>query len=212
MPLLAQCTQSVRLDLMIRQAAQRLLIDEASLRQDLKKHLEQPSRPGRQVAAAATAEAPLHLADPPPTERDFLGLLLHNPRYIGSSAEQLDASAFSDPRCQALARILFEQFADGTRLDVSHLINTIEDQSIVQLISLCAMVTFDEAHAEQQWGDYIFSFRRDSMTRQINLSRLELRSAMEASQDDEIARINTEMAMLIRERQVLESEHLNAQQ
>ena len=206
MPLLARCTQSVRLDLMIRQAAQRLLIDEASLRQDLMKHLDQPKRPSRE-SSEPVGPAPVHLPDPPPAERNFLGLLLHSPRLIGPTAEQLEAGAFSDERCQALAELLFRHYGDAATLDLSRLINEVKDEPMVQLISLCAMVGFDEDHVEEQWRDYIFSFRRDSMTQQIEHSRLALRSALEAAKDDEVSRINAEMANLIRERQSLESEH-----
>jgi len=206
MPLLARCTQSVRLDLMIRQAAQRLLINEASLRQDLQKHLAQPSR-ARREQPAPTGPAPAHLPDPPPAERDFLGLLLHSPRLIGPTAEQIEAGVFSDQRCQTLAKTLFQYYGNSTTLDLSQLIGQTEDESMVQLISSCGMVGFDEAHVEEQWRDYIFNFRRDSMTRRIEHSKHELQSALEASEDDEVSRINAEMASLIRERQSLEAEH-----
>lgn len=205
MPLLARCTQSVRLDLMIRQAAQRLMVDEAALRQDLQKHLERPSRGRHQSSAPA---APVHLPDPPRPEREFFGLLLHSPRLIGPSAAQLEPSAFSDERCQRLAQLLFTRYGDGAALDLSQLISRVgEDESMVQLISLCAMVGFDEAQVDEQWQDYIYSFRKDSMTQRIEHSRIALRSALEAAQDEEVSRINAEMATLIRERQSLETEH-----
>ena len=196
---------SVRLDLMIRQAAQRLMVDEAALRQDLQKHLERPSRGRHQSSAPA---APVHLPDPPRPEREFFGLLLHSPRLIGPSAAQLEPSAFSDERCQRLAQLLFTRYGDGAALDLSQLISRVgEDESMVQLISLCAMVGFDEAQVDEQWQDYIYSFRKDSMTQRIEHSRIALRSALEAAQDEEVSRINAEMATLIRERQSLETEH-----
>ena len=206
MPLLASCTQSVRLDLMIRQAAGRLMVDEASLRQDLKKHLEQPTRPRRERPAEAPA-APTQFVEPPRREREFLGLLLHSPVFIGRTVGQLEEGAFADARCQALAALLFERHADAVSLDLSQLINSVDDEAVVQLISSCAMVAFDEEQLEQQWRDYIFSFRRDSLTRQIERARRALQSAVEASQEQEVTRINTEMTELIRARQSLETEH-----
>lgn len=209
MPLFERCRESVRRDLMLRQAAQRLDVDEIALREDLQRAMERPRRPGRTVAAAPVDE---RLPDPPRPEREFLGLLLQHPGFIAASASQLDLEALSDPRVIELLRLLFERYAgdagDGYRtLDIAMLMSDLESPALVQLVSICAMEGFDETQVERQWADYIYSFRRDNLTRQIEAVRRQQLTAVSAGDTDGATRAATEMAGLIQSRRELEEGH-----
>lgn len=204
MPLFERCRESVRRDLMLRQAAQRLDVDEMALREDLQRAMERPRRPERNPNPPPAEE---RLPDPPRREREFLGLLLQHPRYIAASAPQLDPAALSDPRAGQLARLLFERYADNQPLDIALLMSDLQDQGLVQLISTCAMEGFDETQVERQWRDYIFTFRRDGLTRQIEGARRRLQAAVGSGDDEEAGRANAEISSLVRIRRDLEAEH-----
>jgi DNA primase len=200
-PLLASCRDAVRRDLMLREMAQRLGIDEQAIRQELQQALK---RQGPAARPRAT-DVPPAREDPPLREKQFLGLLLNFPRFIASTAQKLPADAFSDPRSQAIARILFEQCGDGGGLDLSLLMSGIEDEALVQLISACAMQGLDEDQVEQQWRDYLLRVQKDALTRRIDQARQDLQTAASATDESEVGRIRAALMALDKERRDLDS-------
>jgi len=200
-PLLANCRDAVQRDLMLREMAQRLGIDEQAIRQELQQALR---RQGARARPTATAAPPAQ-EDPPRREKQFLGLLLNFPRFIASTAQKLPANAFSDPRAQAIARILFDQCDAGDTLDLSLLMTDIEDDALVQLISACAMLGLDETQVDQQWKDYLLYFQKNALTRRIDQAKQALQTAARAGDESEIGRINTALMDLLKERQTLNS-------
>ena len=199
-PLLVRCQDAVRRDLMLREVAQRLGVDERAIRQELQQALRRqgPAERPREEAAAPGPE------DPPLWEKEFLGLLLRHPRFISPTAQQFSPEMFGDPRSQAIARLLFERSGDES-LDLSLLMSRVEDEAVVQFISTCAMVDFDEAQVEQQWRDYVHRIQRDTLTRQIDQTRQALQAAVAARDEPESARLNAALVQLIKERQSLEA-------
>ena len=202
MPLLERCKESVRRDLMLRQAAQSLGVDEVALREDLQRALEHPRRtrepePGPQVE---------QLPDPPRPERAFRGLLLQHPRYIGPTGAKLPAAAFRDPRIRRLAQLLFEKYAGSEALDVALLMSEIGDASLVQMISMCAMEGIDENQVEAQWRDYVHRFQQEAIARQLEGLRQQLQEAVVSGRQEEVGRLREEMERLVRTRH----EHDNA--
>ena len=198
-PLFARCREPVRLDHLFRRTSERFGIDERALRQTVQRALERgPQRRSEPVEAPSE-----HVPDPPRKEREFLGLLLLHPELIAATAQQLEPDVFTDSRCGRLASLLFEEHGDAGSLDLSQLMSGVEDESLTQLISLCAMEGFDEPHVREQWQDHILRFQQETLTRQIEDSRRELREAVQASRDAEVSRINAEVAELIKARQSL---------
>ena len=201
-PLLLRSPDAVRRDLLLREVAQRLGIDEQAIRQEL----QQKTRPVRTTDRSQPPVPAANQRELPPQEKGFLGLLLNYPQFIAATAEQLDSEAFVDPRCRQLARVLFEQYRDAASLDVSLLMSGVEEEAMVQLISSCAMQGFDEELVEQQWQDYILRFRRDALTLQIDQARQLLQAAAQGDDEKEVTRISAELMRLIEERQQLTTE------
>jgi len=197
-PLLAKSRDAVRRDLLLREVAQRLGVDEQALRQEMRQEMRRQGSADRLREASAAAPK-----DPPIREKEFLGLLLHYPQFIAPTARELAPETFVDPRAQELARVLFERYSEETRLDLSLLMNSIEDEAVVQLISTCGMQGFDETQVEQQWKDYILRFQQNALTRQIDQTRQALQAAAAAGAEQEVTRINAELMRLIKERQHL---------
>ncbi len=194
-PLLAHCRDTVRRDLMLREVAQRLGIDEKAIRQELQQNLNRRNfahRSREQESAPVQEELPLR-------ERQFLGLLLKFPRFIAPTARQLKPEVFSNPQTQASARILFERHGDATPLDLSHLLSGIEDETLVRLISTCAMEGFDETQVEQQWQDYLRRFQKDALKRRIDSTKIDLRKADDSGDKNAVARINQTLEGLVKE-------------
>ena len=204
-PLFERCQESVRRDLMLRQVAQRLEIDERALREDLRSTLasRRPSQ-SRAPDAAAAPEAKAALPDPPRRERDFMALLLQHPGYISPTSRQLGPETFTDPRVQRLATHLFDRCGDSDHLDMSVLMSDL-DAPLVSLISACGVVGFDEEQIERQWRESLLQFQKADLTRQIEQTKRDLRSAVKAGEDAQVSRISGTMSRLIRDRQELEA-------
>jgi DNA primase len=198
--LLARCRDAVRRDLLLREAAQRLGIDEKAFRQQLQHALRrQAPRPSQ--AAPDPAPASPAVKEPPGYEKAFLGLLLHHPHLIAPSAQQLTPETFADPRAQQLARLLFGEYAQAKELDLSALMSRAGDPELVQLISTCAMEGFDPAQVQRHWEDHIRRLLEASLTQQITQCRQALQQAERTGDSQEVGRLNAELQRLIRLRQ-----------
>ena len=200
-PLLANCRDAVQRDLMLREMAQRLGIDERAIREELQQALRHQGARARSTAAAAPPER----EEPPLREKQFLGLLMNFPRFIASTAEKLPTGAFSDPRARAIAGILFDQSEVGETLDLSLMLTAIEDDDLVQLISDCAMLGMDENQVDQQWEDNLLYFQKNALTRRIEQAKQALQTAARAGDESEIGRTNAALLDLLKERQALNS-------
>jgi DNA primase len=199
-PLLLKARDPVRRDLLLREVAHHLGIDEQAVRQELHQESRR-SRPRERMPEAESAP----MQDPPRREKEFLGLLLNYPQFIPPTAQQLAPDVFIDPRSQTLARTLFAR-TDDSRLDISLLMTSVEDPAVAQLISTCAVQGFAESQVEQQWCDSIRRFQLDGLTRRIEAAQQTLQTAAQAGAAEEVDRINAELVALIRERQQLAAE------
>ena len=195
-PLIANCGKSVARDLMLRQVAQRLRVDERALRDDMGKTLVARNLRTR-PQAEELPETPSY-PQPPGPERDFIGLLLQHPQLIPRSAAELTAEHFTDSRVRELATLLFSRGTDHS-LDLPTLTSSIEDPGLADLISSCALIGFDEEHVERQWRDYVRVFHRNWLTRRIEESKRELVAAERGSGAQEVDILNSRIMDLIRE-------------
>ncbi len=200
--LLARCRDTVRRDLLLREASQRLGIDEKAFRQQLQQTLRRqapraPQAPQEQIPANQAAK---NLRNP---ERTFLGLLLQYPRFIGPTAQVVRPEVFADLRAQHLARLLFNEYHQARELDLSDLMRRAGDSELVQLISTCAMVGLDEAQVEQEWEGHVQYLQREALTRQIEQVQLELHKAVAARDETRQQDLQREHERLRKERQAL---------
>ncbi len=189
-PLLAKPRDAVRRDLMLREVAQRLGVDENALRQEMGQ-LVQRQRPRPQTGRSApTAEA--KLPDPPQREREFLGLLLNYPRYIAATAKAMAPDSLDDPRCQALVTVLFERFSGTDAIDLPQLLDQLQDEQLGRLVSQCTMLGFTEDQVEEQWRQSVSFFQKNSLRHRDLMLRQELEQAVQRGDEAEIARITGE--------------------
>lgn len=200
--LLARCRDTVRRDLLLREASQRLGIDEKAFRQQLQQTLRRqapraPQAPQEQIPAIQAAK---NLPNP---ERTFLGLLLQYPRFIGPTAQVVHPEVFADLRAQHLARLLFNEYHQARELDLSDLMRRAGDPELVELISTCAMVGLDEAQVEQEWEGHVQYLQREALTRQIEQVQLELHKAVAARDETRQQDLQREHERLRKERQAL---------
>jgi DNA primase len=198
-PLLARPRDAVRRDLMLREVAQRLSVDESALRQEMSQVVQRQQRPRTTATAPTTPAAPL--PEPPHREREFVGLLLQYPHYISATAETITAEALDNPQCQELIRVLFERFADVGEIDLSLLMDQLENETLTRLVSQCAMLGFAEEQVEEQWRQSVAFFQRTSLQRRIQQARQALNQAEQQGDENEVLRISGEIVQLNQERQ-----------
>ena len=193
-PLLAKPRDAVRRDLLLREVAERLSIDEQSLRHDLQASMRRPQR--KAVAEPSLTAAP----EPPRHELEFMGLLLNFPQLISETVREFAPDSLTDARTQALCRILFDHHAHGKAIDLGMIISELEDDTLARLAAQCAAQGFDEEQVERQWRDYLLYFQKNALQKRIDDARQALAAA---SDDSEIARISAELVALNQERQAV---------
>ncbi len=204
-PLLAKLDKpqdATRRDLLLREVAQRLSVDEQALREEVKASVRHPRAPRR--LENEPPQAPLR--DPPKLELEFIGLLLNFPQYIPDTAREFAPETLTDPRLQTLCRMLFNRHAESKAIDVGMMINELEDDTLSRLITKCEAEVFDEKQSEQQWRDYLRHFQKKSNQARIDAARQALGQAVASNDEDEIARISTELVQLNRQRQAFLAE------
>ena len=199
-PLLIRCADAVRRDLMLRETAQALEIDEQALRQELQESLRS-ARPRRRREAELGEAIPV--VEAPHPERQFVGLLLNFPRFIIPTSEHLTEDAFSDPRTQMAFRMLVDSASPDEALDLGALIEGSEDKPLADYLSTCAMEGFDDSQADQQWQDSVRYFRRETLSRRIDQTRSELKRAVDTGDDETATQISEILTRQVMERQAL---------
>ena len=199
-PLIANCGKSVARDLMLRQVAQRLGVDERALRGDMGKNLV--TRNLRTRAPVEEPKTPSY-PQPPGPERGFIALLLQYPDLIPRSAAELTAEHFTDERVRELTTLLFSRSTDHSP---DSFLSNIEEPGLVDLISSCALTEFDEEQVEQLWDGHVRALRREWLKRRIKeevIPELEAENGPGSSQ--EMSSINSRWMDLSREQHKLDS-------
>ena len=181
LPLIAECKDEVRRNLMIRRAAQRLDVDEQALRTDIASAQSRPqSRRSQDAPLPSTVE--LGPATPPiyvnRLEREFAGLLIQYPKFLAETAKQLDMDVFTDSEVRRLLTHLADTYIDGKAWDLATLLNEV-DEDLSRLITVCAMETFVTEHVKEIWQDHVRRLQREDLTRQIDAARREIRRLSE---------------------------------
>ena len=183
-------------DLLLRNVAQRLPVDEKFLRDKLQASIRAPQRP-RNIAAEPS---PTAASDPPRHELEFIGLLLNFPQFIPETVREFAPDSLSDARTQALCRTLFDHHAHGKAIDLGMIISELADDALARLAAQCAAQGFDEEQVERQWRDYLLYFQKSALQKRIDNARQALATA---SDDGEIARISAELVALNQDRQAI---------
>ena len=198
-PLLAKLNKpqdAVRRDLLLREVAQRLAVDEQALRHELQASVGH--RPASRKGG--NDPPPTAVPDPPRHELEFIGLLLNFPQFIPTTAKEFAPEALADARTQALCRTLFDRHAQGKAIDLGMIISGLEDDALARLAAQCAAQGSDEEQVERQWRDYLLYFQKNALQKRIANARQALAAA---SDDGEIARISAELVALNQERQAV---------
>ena len=166
-PLLAKLNKprdAVRRDLLLREVAERLSVDEQSLRHDLQASMRRPQQPSKAVAEPSPTAVP----DPPRHELEFIGLLFNFPQLIPETVREFAPDSLSDARTQALCRTLFDHHAHGKAIDLGMIISELEDDALARLAAQCAAQGFDEEQVERQWRDYLLYFQKNALQKRID--------------------------------------------
>lgn len=198
--LLARCRDAVRRDLLLREASQRLGIDEKAFRQQLQHTLRrQASRHQQTPPPPSTTQKALS-----DSEETILGLLIQYPRLIAPTAEVLSLEDFANPLVQHLIRELFENYRQAQTLDLTLLMEGARDEAFSQLISACAMEGFIAEQVEQVWENLVRRLQSKTLSRQISQIQQALRKAEADHNETEEKNLQAELTRLVQERQRLQ--------
>lgn len=201
-PLLAKPRDAVRRDLLLREVAERLSVDEQSLRHDLQASMRRPQRPRMESAEPAPTAAP----DPPRHELEFIGLLLNFPQLIPQTVREFAPDSLSDARTQTLCRTIFDRHANGKAIDLGMIISELEDDALARLVAQCAAQGFDEEQVERQWRDYLLHFQESVLEKRIENELQALDQASRSSNNDEVERILKKINTLKKDQLAVEAQ------
>ncbi len=209
LPLTAECKDEVRRNLMLRRIAQRFDVNENALRTDLAAAQSRPA-PRRRGQSAPEVDKETPVSSAPPVqvnklEREFAGLLLQYPQFLAETARRLEMEVFTDSEVRRLLTYLVEACANGQQLDLSALINDV-DEGLSGLATLCAMETFVADNVTEIWEDHVRRLQREALTRQIEGAKREMRRLVESvGPGDELELLQKRHDELIARRVELES-------
>jgi hypothetical protein len=88
-----------------------------------------------------------------------------------------------------------------TEIDLSLLINYLEDEVLTRLVTECAMLGLAEEQVEEQWKQSISFFQKNSLQRRDLQIRQALNQAEQRGDENEVLRLNRELFQLNQERQ-----------
>lgn len=103
--------------------------------------------------------------------------------------------------CRTLLKTLCDQFSEVDTVDLSVLIDHVQEEPLERLVSECAMFGFSEEQVDQQWKQSLSFFQRTSLQRRILTTRQALSQAEQSGQDSEVLRLSSELVQLNQERQ-----------
>ena len=202
-PLIAKLNKpqdAVRCDLLLKEVAQRLAVDEQALRHEVQasvSHRPVSRKGGNKLSSTA-------VPDPPSPELQFIGLLINFPQFIPETAREFaPEELLEDSHTQALCRTLFDRHAQGKAIDLGMIISGLEDDALARLAAQCAAQGSDEEQVERQWRDYLLYFQKNALDKRVSNACQALAEASNASDDSEIARISAELVALNQERQAV---------
>ncbi|MEE2834235.1 MAG: DNA primase [Candidatus Latescibacterota bacterium] len=209
LPLISECRDEVRRSLMLRRAAQRFDVDEQALRTALTAAQKRPA-PRRGTDPQPDPEDRV----PPPTgppvtvnklEREFAGLLLQYPRFLTETARRLDMEVFTDSEVRRLLVYLVDTY-NGGQLDLTTLLNAV-DESLSRLVRMSAMETFAPENVNEIWADHVNRLQRESLTRQIDAARRDIRRVAETvGPSEKLDQLRTRQNEFIAARMELEAQ------
>ena len=212
-PLLAKLNKpqdAVRRDLLLREVAQRLAVDEQALRDGVQASMRRPQQPRNAIDEPSPIAAP----DPPRHELEFVGLLFNFPQLIPATAQEFALDTLADARTQALCRTLFDRHAQGKAIDLGMIISELEDDALTNLATQCASQVaaqceaqdFDEEQVEQQWRKSLLGFQKVALQKRIPNACRAYDQAKASNNKHEAERINKEIHRLQKEIHRLQKE------
>ena len=209
-PLIAKLNKpqdAVRRDLLLREIAQRLAIDEQALRDGVQASMRRPQRSPKAVAESP----PTADSAPPRPELEFIGLLINFPQLIPETVRKFAPDSLTDARTQALCRTLFDHHTHGKAIDLGMIISELADDALRRLVTQCAAQgdaqraaqDFDEEQVEQQWRESLLRLQSKALKKRIDNKAQAL---AQASDDDEKKRLQAEHSALCQERKAVEDQ------
>lgn len=212
-PLIAKLNKpqdAVRRDLLLREVAQRLAVDEQALRDGVQASMRRPQRSPKAIAESP----PTADSDPPRPELEFISLLINFPQLIPETIREFAPDSLTDARTQALCRTLFDHHAHGKAIDLGMIISELADDALKRLVTQCAAQgdaqreaqDFDEEQVEQQWRKSLLGFQKVALQKCIPNACRAYEQAKASNNKHEAERINKEIYRLQKEIHRLQKE------
>ena len=175
-PLLLKPRDALRRDLILREIAQRLAVDEKILRSEISKNMRQYSSVPRQKSGSSTTHGNL-ISEIPRKEKEFIGFLLKNQNFLPNTVLSIKPEYLQSIPCQRILKLLFESLNNNSPLDSARLTDLPELSDLAPVVSECATFGFSEDTAENYWRESVSSFRRGHIEQKITEKRRQLTEA-----------------------------------
>ncbi len=181
-PYFAMIRNSVEASQYRKRLASKLMLDESVISHSLagKKQL--------------TRESFVNVVQPNTIEKMLLELLLAYPETIGVARGRIDFEKFTDGSCQAIAKLIFDEFDKSGRVDVANLADGIDDAELKSEVLALALAENKYDDADGAMEKCIAAF--DRMSAKRRLKELSFAIQQMASDDDRVSKCMAEIQKL----------------
>jgi DNA primase len=203
LPTIAKIPNAVLKSGYIRTLADNLAIEEAAVREELKK--VRPDYSSARTAAAGADSTPKAGSKKCKlSEKILAGLLVDDNNYIKMVRENLTLEDFQDPVIRSIVEVLFRCQEESKAVTPGKLMSYLDDGQAHQLIP--ELVDCVEAIVDKKktFADCILKIKQDNLKEKLNRLQVEIALAQSRADEDRITRLITECNALLRSIKVYE--------
>ncbi len=194
LPTISRIENAVLRSNLVKKLAEKLSVDEESIRTELKKVKPDYSERKYFMGAIETSRCDVKIA-----EKMLLSLLLEGRDYIDKAMEKISLDEFKDSSIRDVAKVIFDLRKENKEVNparlISHLGETGMAASLIpEVVELSEVVT----DKEKAFSDCIARIKKDNIKDQLERLQLAIKTAHDSRDDDSVKRLVTEYNALLK--------------
>lgn len=186
----------VLLDLYFRRLAQRLSVEENSLRKEFMK-FQAKARGRENFPSSPPRSLP---ADQFPEEGILIALLLEDSLLLEKAAETLRPDDFQHPGAREVFQILVRSRESGTKVATSHVFNRVEEESIKSYVARQSLSELSQPEKEKAFADCLRKIQQKKVNERLEKLRRAISQAEGGGQQEKVTELLNEYRTLLAER------------
>ena len=189
----------------IKKTAEKLLVDEKALLEDLKNVSEDNDYEAE--GPQSTAINHYKLTEIPITERMLVKLMLDEIHLVDQLRTMIDPSDFMEEKLRKIVEFIFNFFSEGKEVKPNILMNYLGDEEAINIISeLATMEIHDCPNKEKLIEDCVKRLKRDKILYRCQELHRQIQSAQNSGDNNHLNNLICEYNTLIKQRSLIHGE------